>query len=222
MQWYTSDQIPQRSDMINGRQYVKEPLIAYAETQPNTPGEEITRTKVYVNDAGVIVADNYPLLSIALTERTIFLDACYDQINRMNCAYIEGGELKLYWYDPIVPGFVTTLLGPADRCYLFMDDLRYWAPATSGNSNWLIYERDGSLYMRIQDDRYQTEELIATLQEGEHLVGAGMNAQYRVQLVLEQEYFETTWSDESLDVNIYTIDSTDLMIGTEYVTLEDI
>lgn len=219
MQWFTSDQIRQRSDMINGREYIKTPLEAYAETQPVSEFDTVTRTYVsIVNDC--IVAEGNLLLNIPLTEHTTFLDACYDQVNRLNCAYIEGGDLKLYWYDPVAASFVTTNFGPAERCYLFMDDLRYWAPATTGNSNWLIYERDSALYIRVQDDRYQTEELITELRPDEHLAGAGMNKQYRVQLVLQRETVTDAVQSEADEIYVYTIDDIAIDIAGSVVIHE--
>lgn len=221
MTWFTSDQIPERSDMINGRNYVKPALEAVACTTQQSAEEGLVYTRVYIEGTSM-VAEGVPSFNLPLTEKVIWLDACYDQINRINAAWIEGGILKHYWYDPTVPAFVVTELGPAERCFLFMDDVRFEASYTlQGSKIFLVYETAGELRQRVQSDRYEAEEVITLLQPQEHLVGAGMNALYRVQLVLEQEYFETTWADEQLDPNVYTIDSTDLLIGTEYVTLED-
>lgn len=221
MQWYTSDEIPDRADLINGRQYIKEPLVGYAQKQPQSPADAIEITKVYVQDS-YIVADNVStsIFSIPLTDKIIWLDAAYDQLNRLNCAYIEAGQLKLYWYDPVVARFVTTLLGPATKCFLFMDDLRVYIPATAFNANYLIYERGSSLYVRTQSDRFLTEELIVNLSEGETVLGAGMNAKYRLQIVLERTSLDDqAYGTESL-LHVYAVDDKLITVDGQYITYE--
>lgn len=221
MQWFTSDQIPDRADIINGRGYIKPPLEGTACTTQQTATEEHRYTRVYIKD-NALVADNEPAFNIPLTEKVTWVDACYDQVNRLNCAWIEAGVLKHYWYDPILPGFTITERGLSDRCFLFMDDVRFFANITSKGSNIrLLYERDGILRQLEQSDRYQTETDIVELRMDEHIAGVGMNSKYRLQLVLQRETISDAVSGEPDEIYLIQVDDTDVMVDNSIVVYED-
>lgn len=219
MQWYTSNQIPDSGPLINGRELLKQPLEGVAQTQPQYPEAPILTTKVKIVGSN-ITADN-TALSIPVTGQVIEVDAAYDQINRLNCAWIEDGILHLYWYDPVVPGFVTSVFGPASRCFLFMDDTRWYIPATAFNAMLLIYVRDAAIYVREQSDRFQVEELVALLREDEKLLSAGMNSKYRIQLLLERESLDSEPFGTESELHIYAVDDAVMLIDNAYVTYED-
>lgn len=221
MLWYTDAEIDDGAPMINGRAYIKKPLEAVACTTPQNAFDAPEQIAVTVLN-GAIVAATVPPLSVPLSGRITWMDAAFDQINRLNCAWIEDGNLKHYWYDPTIPGFVITDRGPHTRCALFMDDVRFEAAGTPlGSTLWLIAERDEALWSRVQDDRYAAEEFVSALRPTEHLVGAGMNAKYRVQLVLEREDFAESYSDEAVNYHMYVIDDRLMDIDGRLIKLED-
>jgi hypothetical protein len=213
--WFTGEEIPDRADTLAPRVYDKPPLIAYAGKIPTLPDEVTSITTVAVV-AGHIVANNGEDLDIALTGKITMLDASYDQLNRLWCAYIEVGQGKLFWYDAALADYTTFEFGECDTVFLFMDDVRYYVPATSSSTVFLIYVRDQVIYYRTQAERFLEEYIIGNLAEGEILKGAGMNEKYRLQLVIETpEVTQLTVGDPyTLQ---YTIGQQDVMIGTEPV-----
>lgn len=221
MQWFSNNQIPDRADMINGRGYVKPPLLAIACTTQLLPEEVHQYTEVTIEGTN-IVAKGIPAFVIPVAARVTWLDACYDQVNRLNAAWIEGGILQHYWYDPTIAEFTITSIGPAERCFLFMDDVRFEASSSAlGSSIFLLYETSGELRQREQADRYTAETVIATLLPNEHLVGVGMNSKYRIQAVLQRETREDSGMlDATSPTYIFKIDDTAIEIDGSIVVYE--
>lgn len=83
----------------------------------------------------------------------------FDQNMNPMVAYQTSGSAKIWWWDPTVTGMVHTTLpaGCIDlRCSL--DDKRRFNVAASDVI--LSYVRGGSLYCRLQRERYLTEHLL--------------------------------------------------------------
>jgi hypothetical protein len=122
-----------------------------------------------------------PILSASgVTEVSL----AFDQNMRPAIAFMEVGQAKLYWYDPIVEEQVTTVLA-ADitSMFLTMDDKR--APATTLNINdiLLFYVRGTSLYYRQQRDRFTIERFLTILMDpSARLRKAGMAVGLQVQI----------------------------------------
>lgn len=102
----------------------------------------------------------------------------FDQNMNPMVAYQQSGVPKIWWWDPTVPGMVhTTLSGACIDLRVTLDDKRQFNVADSDIV--LSYVRDGSLYFRLQRDRYSIEYL---LEEGVlRLVYSAMNTQWRLQ-----------------------------------------
>lgn len=102
----------------------------------------------------------------------------FDQNMNPMVAYQQSGDAKIWWWDPTIPGMVHTTLPPG--CIdlrVTLDDKRQFNVADSDII--LSYVRDGSLYFRLQRERYATEHL---LEEGVlRLVYSAMNTQWRLQ-----------------------------------------
>jgi len=73
-------------------------------------------------------------------------------------AYTQAEETKLWWYNPLIPGYtVTTFVGTASP-RLALDDKR---TSQSGNADIIFaYLRAGGLYYRQWRDRYATERFL--------------------------------------------------------------
>lgn len=218
--WFTSAEIPDRADTLAPRLYDKPPLIAYAAKIPTLP-EQVTAITTVAISAGRIVANNGEDLDIALLGKTTMLDASYDQLNRLWCAYIELGLGKLYWYDAALADYTTFEFGECDTVFLFMDDVRYYVPATSSSAVLLIYVRDQTIYYRTQTERFLEEYTLGQLTEGEVVKGAGMNEKYRIQLVIETPETLQLEVGDSYQLQ-YTIGQSDVMIGNEQVIGEHV
>lgn len=138
----------------------------------------------YIDGAVVLAAPGVApteVLELANIEQFSFT---FDQNMQPFVAYqLENGTAAFYWYDSTAPGFVTTTLttGSYDpRCSL--DDKR---PLQTGNSDIILaYCRAGSLYMRVQRDRYETEYELADDIEQRELIQIGMNVRLRFQFQL--------------------------------------
>lgn len=218
--WFDSVQVPDRALLRTPRLDNKPALAGYAMVVPLYPDQAVLTTKVYLEGSN-IVADNYDELSIPITERLTFIDAAYDQLARLWCAYVEDGICKLYWYDPIPADFVTTEFGAGTNVQLFMDDLRWEAAATTGNTIFLVYERDSVVYYRLQSDRFLVEYLLVELKPYEHLISAGLNNKYRVQVLLSRELVTEEPMQGELVTYVYVINDVPLSINYDIVA-EDI
>ncbi|BDU17514.1 phage tail protein [Lysobacter auxotrophicus] len=111
------------------------------------------------------------------------IDLAFDQNMRPLIAYVQGSQAKFFWYDPTVEGYTHTSL-PAGtitpRCA--MDDTR--SQFQSQADIIIAYVRAGSMYFRLQRERYATEHLLQSGVAG-GLVRIGMNSQLRFQFELE-------------------------------------
>lgn len=132
------------------------------------------RTQILVEADGVsptLVTSDIDITEISLT---------FDTQMRPFVAYVAGGIAKYYWFDPLVPGFVTTSLPAGStnpRCSI--DDIR---PQQSANADIILaYMRDGSLMMRMQRDRYLIEYELDMYMGSAELIQIGMNRGGRFQ-----------------------------------------
>lgn len=108
----------------------------------------------------------------------------FDQNMQPVVAYVVGDDTAhFYWFDATVPGFVTLDLPAGSitpRCSL--DDKRPVAGTLVGASDILLtYLRAGTLYCRVQRERYETEHELATGLEGYEIGQFGMNRVLRMQ-----------------------------------------
>lgn len=98
----------------------------------------------------------------------------FDQNKHPVISYVAGGIAKLKWYDPTVPGTVTTAY---DNTYVTprvsLDDKHRLAADTSDVI--FAYIRANRLRVRIQRERYETEHDYGVVPTGTKLRRIGMN-----------------------------------------------
>lgn len=85
------------------------------------------------------------------------LSLTFDQNMRLFIAFVQAGQAKFYWYDPIANAmtFDETTLGSAINPRCTLDDKRGTQIPVSDII--LAYVRAGSIYYRSQQDRYTVE-----------------------------------------------------------------
>jgi len=97
-------------------------------------------------------------------------------------SYVDAGVPKLYWYNPLLPGYETLTVTGAISPILTMDDKRRFSTANNANDVLLFYMKLGTgLCMRQQRDRYLTEYVVAAGATG-RITRAGLNSDYRMQV----------------------------------------
>lgn len=108
----------------------------------------------------------------------------FDQNMRPTVAYRQdNGRIYLNWYDTQIAQYVTTDFGLAKNPRLTLDDKR--ATQIASSDVIFAYMRDGSIYYRMQRDRYQTEYQIASgLNSKIVLRNIGMGNNWRLQFEL--------------------------------------
>lgn len=107
-----------------------------------------------------------------------YISLAFDSNMNMTLAWALGSDVTLYWFDSTVEGFVTTTFQGCACPRLSHDDKREGAGAWS--DVMFAYLRDGSLYTRMQRDRYSIETLQAEAIEN-NLTKLGMNVGLRLQ-----------------------------------------
>lgn len=84
------------------------------------------------------------------------LSFTFDQSGRLQIAYVQNGQARLFWFDSAVPGMVVTDLPPdALTPKIILDDKRFTQVQVSDVI--LQYVRAGRLKMRMQRDRFLIE-----------------------------------------------------------------
>jgi hypothetical protein len=100
----------------------------------------------------------------------------FDQNMRPTLAFVEGGQSKMLWYNPIIPGNeVTNISGSSPK--VFLDDKRPLQNITS--DILLAYIFNNNLCMRMQRDRYLIEYILKNITG--RLITIGMGSNWRVQ-----------------------------------------
>ena len=113
------------------------------------------------------------------------LSFCFDQNARVNIAYTQGGQAKMYWFDTAVGSYVTTVLDfGVTTPHLSLDDKR---STQQQSSDMLLFytkevaEGSWNLYHRFQRERFLNEYLYATGVRP-YIFSVGMHEQLRVQI----------------------------------------
>lgn len=141
----------------------------------------------YVGSDVLIGADPYSSETTLITELGITeLSLAFDQNMQPTLAYMVGSVCKLRWFDPTLPGFVTTTMAANVRSpFLAMDDKRSAATQLARNDIIFLYMRLNFLCMRVQRDAYDTEYILRTFPGNDvTIVRSGMNNQLGFQVEL--------------------------------------
>lgn len=139
-------------------------------------------------------ADNsqIKLSTLANTDETVVLTSgqitelsfTFDQNMRLAMVYVENTIAKFRWFDPIQNAVVTDVLQGATSPMIALDEKR--SLQLSDSDIVLAYVRDGSLYYRLQRERFLTEHALAALPPGvSRIMNLGMSSQNRVQVLVK-------------------------------------
>jgi hypothetical protein len=105
----------------------------------------------------------------------------FDQNANDTYAYIDGsGDLKIRFFDAIIPGDTIINIGPAQSVTMTMD-MKYY-PSSASSDILLFYIRSGAIYYRLQRDKYATEYATPVIAGGSRLHDSGMRTDYRFQV----------------------------------------
>lgn len=110
------------------------------------------------------------------------LRLAFDQNMNPCIAYVQAGQMILYWFDTFEGGQVFT---PFDGTspQLCLDDKR---TTQRGNSDIIFaYIRAGGLYFRAQRDRFGVEYFLTIIDPGFIFTKMGMNAGNRLQFAFD-------------------------------------
>lgn len=107
------------------------------------------------------------------------LDLSFDQNMNPFVAYVQAGQSKFYWYDPVAAAMVhTNLTGTTPRCT--MDEKR--AFNVSASDILLTYINAGNLCVRYQRERYTVEHVLKTgVGATAKVISIALNSGFRVQ-----------------------------------------
>jgi hypothetical protein len=115
------------------------------------------------------------------------LSASFDANMRPAVAYVKSGTCRFRFYDTITQNYITIILPAGSRdpkvCH---DDKRSIAVLGNESDVCLFYLRGFNVFYRVQRERYETENQVATLSiDTARLNRVGMTSGLRVQLELE-------------------------------------
>jgi hypothetical protein len=112
----------------------------------------------------------------------------FDQNMQPVLAYVEGGVVKLWWWDSLIPGRTITSFPGAVGPLLTLDDKRRLATLENSNDVIMAYVRDGNAYFRQQRDRYGVEYLLGEVppMDDPRIMQIGMGYNQRLQFKIKQ------------------------------------
>ena len=179
--WNTLAGVGQYGALLPPRTWNKEPLVGSAITVAQNVDDATTITTATWDPHTTLITCDNNAYSVAVVDCTA-LDIAYDQINRLNAMWIQGDTLYLYWYDALIASFVTSNFGEVTQAFLLMDDVRHYQQAHS--TLMLVYSRAGTIYYRLQADRFSVEYTVGTMQANGVIRNIGMNVYYRLQIAI--------------------------------------
>lgn len=107
------------------------------------------------------------------------LSLTFDQNMAPFIAFVQTGQAKFFWYDPVVQdyAFEETLLAGCSSPRCSLDDKR--ANFVGGSDIVLAYVRAGALYMRLQRERYLVEHFLQAGVDKLYQVGMARNGRFQ-------------------------------------------
>lgn len=148
----------------------------------NDPSEglqvKVWRARI-VNQSSIVVdADGITPFIVVTGSSITEVSISFDSNMQIVVAYTDNNVAKLYWYDTLTAGYVTTEYPGAKNPRVSLDDKR---DVQSDNRDVIFaYIRSGGLYFRMQRDRYEVEYLLNSSVTGLFLK-FGMNNKLRLQ-----------------------------------------
>lgn len=145
------------------------------------------RASLVANQFLYMEAPNTPSFLLLNIPGTTEISMSFDANMQPVVAYVQAGSAKLYWFDSVSSGFVTTNFGSTFKTpRVALDDHRF--AATNGfqlSDVIFAYVKDNSLCYRQQRDRYLTERVLKTgLRADQGLLKIGLNRKLRFQFMV--------------------------------------
>lgn len=151
----------------------------------NDPSEglEVQVWQLYLNsDTGQIYvsAPNTPSTLLFTAPGTTDISLAFDQNMNPMVAFFQSGRARYWWYDTVAGAMVFTYLPTGTGVpKVTMDDKRLLQVSVSDVI--MAYTRAGTLYFRMQRDRYLIEYTLATGVLGE-VIQIGMGDKLRLKI----------------------------------------
>lgn len=154
----------------------------------NTSGGDIKAAWWLFKFTGIaVIASKYngtdfePAVTIFNVTDIKRLAATFDQLGRPMVFYeTYAGELKLFWFDPVLVDNTITEFGVGSFPFATFD-IR-WDTSNPRSDVILLYVRDKVVYFRLQRDRYAIE-YSTPVNDAKEVKAADMTVDYRLQLV---------------------------------------
>lgn len=111
-----------------------------------------------------------------------FADITFDTAGRAQVVWEVPEGVNLFWYDPTVPGYTTTLVAPEGKNPFCTLDLRSLQLQVESDTI-ITYERDNAVYYRITNERYTVEYPTPITDLGNKKIfraGVGINWRYTI------------------------------------------
>ena len=188
IQAYIADNVP-----IKYNNYGIAPYVPYAVKNVtigpvaiNDPSKELNNKfwAAYADAGDLYLSDTVDLtntLILSEPDGIAKVALAFDQNANDTYAYITDlGELKLRFYDSLIPGDSLVSFGIVQSMTLAMD-IKYY-PSSDQSDILLYYIRDGAIYCRIQRDRFLIEYATPVTTGASRLLDSGMRKDYRFQV----------------------------------------
>lgn len=188
IQAYIVDNVP-----IKYNNYGIAPYVPYAVKNVtigpvaiNDPSKELNNKfwAAYADAGDLYLSDTVDLtntLILSEPDGIAKVALAFDQNANDTYAYITDlGELKLRFYDSLIPGDSLVSFGVVQSMTLAMD-IKYY-PSSDQSDILLYYIRDGAIYCRIQRDRFLIEYATPVITGASRLLDSGMRKDYRFQV----------------------------------------
>ena len=137
-----------------------------------------------------LVVNDVTARAPTVAETTLFTRAnitqiagCFDQNMNPCVAFVQEGELWLWWFDSLAGEQVFSQFS-GEQPRVCMDDKR--PTQNAANDILFAYLRNDVLYIRTQRDRFGVEDRLADIPPDYRFVQMGMNSVNRVQFQFEQ------------------------------------
>ena len=118
------------------------------------------------------------------SEEPEFSDITFDTAGRVQIVWETADGILLYWFDPALPGFTTTVIDSEGKNPLA--SLDYRDPRLNQLSDIIIiYEKNNAIFYRISGDRYTIEYPTPITDLGNKRLfraGVGINLRYQIYL----------------------------------------
>lgn len=182
---------PVPAAFLEPRDRLYNPLVSpeYGGPALNTPVQSrlVLIWNAFYEDGAVKVAPE----QVPSTVTTLFtapnvetISLAFDANMNPTIAYMQAGVCNLRWYDSSVNQMVTTTYPGVDSCQVTTDDKR--ATQVGRDDIVFAYTREGTLYYRLQRDRYTIEYTFFSPVKGK-LLRFGMNRKNRLQFEIKQQ-----------------------------------